>query len=345
MMAIGGAAGAVLGGSGGLLGGFAQKREAGKVRKEVRAGVGVGQAETARQVGTIMSSPEFLAASKMLRGLYGITSDPRSDLFNTLQGVFGPDAMYGRNERGYGRNASLVQNANGSIAPESMSVWNESYLRERFGQRAASAEAALPGVQGRRDYLDRLAKTFGTTSARISGTPLTYIAPGESDFAAADADVARQEAAIGTYNDAADVFGGGAPMDTLTQDFVKGIRAAQSARGLYTSQVGAAQEASGLAAFRAQLQLNMLPQLLELAQAPVAMGQQYGEANLARNVFSRTGGRATYGQQVSGAYGGSPLGSAIMSGTSGLFSGASLGLSFSDLINRVDNKEAGKTTK
>jgi len=114
--------------------------------------------------------------------------------------------------------------------------------------------------------------------------------------------------------------------DPLTQNFAKSLRQAQASRGLFQSQVGSAAEASGLAAFRTQLQMQMLPQLFELASAPVTYAQRFEPHNLQKGVFRSTGGAVAYGQPTPLAVGGSPWTSALGGLLSGGLQGAGLGI-------------------
>jgi hypothetical protein len=88
----------------------------------------------------------------------------------------------------------------------------------------------------------------------------------------------------------------GAPLDALSLDFVKSLRAAQSARGLEPSMAAGAAEAAGLSSFRAQMQAQLLPQLMQLAEGPASLRAKYEAGHLGRNVFRMTGGAAMYGQ-------------------------------------------------
>jgi hypothetical protein len=88
----------------------------------------------------------------------------------------------------------------------------------------------------------------------------------------------------------------GNPLDALSTDFVKSLRAAQAARGLDYSQAAGAAEAAGLAGFRAQMQAQLVPQLMALAEGPASYRQKYESGYLNRNVFQQTQGAAVYGQ-------------------------------------------------
>lgn len=88
----------------------------------------------------------------------------------------------------------------------------------------------------------------------------------------------------------------GNPLDILGLDFVKSLRQAQSVRGLEPSAAAGAAEAAGLAGFRAQMRMQLVPQLMALAEGPAALRQKYEGGYLNRNVYQMTGGAAAYGQ-------------------------------------------------
>lgn len=102
--------------------------------------------------------------------------------------------------------------------------------------------------------------------------------------------------------------------DILQAEFGRGIRQAQAARGLFFGEAGATQEASGLAAFRANLAAQFFPQLLNIAQLPVQIRQQSYAANLAA-------------QQAGFAGAGDILSSALLAGTAGFGGGFAAGVS------------------
>lgn len=108
-------------------------------------------------------------------------------------------------------------------------------------------------------------------------------------------------------------------LDQLTQDFTKGLRAAQASRGLFESQAGAGAEASGLSAYRANMAASLLPQLLYIGEAPV-----------------RLRAMAKSGMIPSGP----GLGSAFLSGfTQGGLSGAQLGIDMNQYNSQIYGQE------
>lgn len=114
-------------------------------------------------------------------------------------------------------------------------------------------------------------------------------------------------------------------MDPLSADFVKNLRVAQAQRGLESSAAGGAAEASGLASFRAQLQMQLLPQLMSLAENPLSLRNRYEGGNLQRDVFATTRGAVAYGQANPGLMSeGSVVGGALQGVASGLALGGSL---------------------
>lgn len=115
---------------------------------------------------------------------------------------------------------------------------------------------------------------------------------------------------------------GGAP-DVLSQEFARGLRQAQSSRGLFTSEVGAGAEASGLAAFRARLQTELLPQLLGLGMLPSELESRFGQANILT-------------QQGALAGTGSPFLGALKGFTTGFGGGAALGIEYGGLQQNND---------
>lgn len=124
-----------------------------------------------------------------------------------------------------------------------------------------------------------------------------------------------------------------APIDVLSADFQKGLRQAQAVRGLTYSEASASAEASGLAAFRAQMQMKMLPQLFGLAEAPAALRAKYEPGQLQKEVFRATGGAVAYGQAQPGLAQESDVLGAGMSGfAQGFGGGASMGLGLERLM-------------
>lgn len=121
-------------------------------------------------------------------------------------------------------------------------------------------------------------------------------------------------------------FTQGGTMTPLETDFLKNLRAAQAARGIEMSAAAGAGEAAGLAAFRTQIQMQMVPQLMALAEAPAAMRAKYEGSYLGRNTFYATGGAVAYGQAQPGlAHEGSWLTGAMSGAAAGAAQGASIG--------------------
>lgn len=127
-------------------------------------------------------------------------------------------------------------------------------------------------------------------------------------------------------------FTQGGTLTPLETDFLKNLRAAQAARGIEMSAAAGAGEAAGLAAFRTQIQMQMVPQLMALAEAPAAMRAKYEGSYLSRNVFYNTGGAVAYGQAQPGlAHEGSVLVGAMKGGAAGFAQGLSIGNLFGGL--------------
>lgn len=121
-------------------------------------------------------------------------------------------------------------------------------------------------------------------------------------------------------------FTSGGSLTPLETNFLKNLQAAQASRGIHMSAAAGAGEAAGLAAFRTQIQMQMVPQLLALAEAPAAMRAKYEGSSLARNVFQVTGGAAAYGQaQPELGFAGSALSGAFKGLASGAAMGANIG--------------------
>jgi len=109
----------------------------------------------------------------------------------------------------------------------------------------------------------------------------------------------------------------------LAQDFAKSVRAAQSVRGTFSGNIGAAQEAFGHSAAAQRLRSQLLPSALQFAEAPERLRQSIvsTEAPLfaaaatgsplfgAGNLQSAAGNAISGG--ISGAAGGFQIGSAF----------------------------------
>jgi hypothetical protein len=345
--AIGAGVGAIGGAVGGYLSGAQQERDARRLRKAIRTGVMSGQMETARQVGTTMSTPEYLAATQFARGMYGIQGDPRADLYSTLQGIFGPGPT-----AGVGFNWEKIQNR-GVLSTQDFTT---NFLQGRFGLGEPGAAGAFgvgrpqtlgatSGLVDQRmgqlqDRIDRILwqgkysrqgePTRDLEKWRLSTNEQALLGNYQKEY---NAGLQAQS----TYDQAANLFEGrpGGPADVLSQDFAKQIQTAQAARGLYSSQAGAAAEASGLAAHRTQLQMQMLPMLLQLAENPLRMSQTYGTANLQTGVFANTGGQAVYGQVNPATFGGAgAMAGALSGGIAGFTGGLQAGMGLGGMIQQ-----------
>jgi len=360
--AIGAVVGSGVGAIGGALQGIGQQSAAKNLRKRIREGVDVGMADTARQVGTVMSSPEYLAATKMLRGLYGMDTSINSiktDLYDTLTGMYGYNNTFGYGTKNYGKGSDIKMNGN-ALPANSHAAWNEQYLNQRFGidnpmetiQGRMMAQAMEIGARGTMQMGEGdIGQGLATRAAelrnygqhhRILGADVgmrAHMQPG-SAMAAPDAGIqAGANAAADFYDQASGMFapaGSGSQLDTLTADFQKGLAAAQMSRGLYNSRAGAGAEAGALAAFRANKQLEMVPQLLGLAEMPLSMINKYAANNYQSNVFQRTGGKAVYGQETAGAYGGSIAGSI----GAGMIQGAGQGAAIGSMYDTASQNES-----
>jgi hypothetical protein len=132
-----------------------------------------------------------------------------------------------------------------------------------------------------------------------------------------------------SFNEAASKIGstpGGMPMDVLSAEFQKQINQSLSSRGLNASAIGGAAEASGLAGLRANMQMQMLPALFNIAEAPAALRAKYEHSHLTRGVFYTTGGVAAYGQGMGSALmQGSTAGAALSGAVAGFAAGSGAG--------------------
>lgn len=118
----------------------------------------------------------------------------------------------------------------------------------------------------------------------------------------------------------------GSPLDILGQDFVKSLRVAQSVRGMEPSAAAGAAEAAGLAGFRAQMRMQLVPQLMALAEGPAALRAKYEGGYLNRNVYRMTAGAAAYGQaQPELAFTPNALAESMKGFTSGWAAGSGIG--------------------
>jgi hypothetical protein len=131
---------------------------------------------------------------------------------------------------------------------------------------------------------------------------------------------------MGAYGAAAAETGqGGNPLDVLTGTFLKGIQSAQASRGIFSSQAAASAEASGLAAYKTNLQMNLLPTLMGLGEAPQLLKAKYEDANMQREIYSKSGGQAVYGGINPAAFGGSIAASTLQGTLGGLLGGMGAG--------------------
>lgn len=112
----------------------------------------------------------------------------------------------------------------------------------------------------------------------------------------------------------------------LAQDFGKSIRAAQSVRGTFSGNIGAAQEAIGTSGFQQRLRSQLLPQALAFAEAPERLRQQILGFEAPLRVAAATGARLP-GLGPTGSLG-SSVGSAFTGGISGALGGFQIGSEF-----------------
>jgi hypothetical protein len=324
---VGGTIGAGVGAIGGLISGFAQRAAANDLRKQIRGGILGGQADTARQVAGIVGSREYLTGSNFIRGIFGIQGDARSDLARQLEGIYGPD-MFGTGVKQYDQNTA---------------AFNKAFYGESFGaqaltdRRLSDAQAALEAVQ--REGLNGATSNQVNSIFGIGGKELKGWGQ-EGTMQALQQRIAtltQQSQQMGARADEIKRAGIGplqgpggaenAPMDVLSQEFSSRIQQAQMSRGLYSSQAGAAAEASGMAAFKANMQMQLLPQLMKLASAPQDYANSLELQNLGKRVQFASGGQAVYGQANAGAADVNPWAMAAQGAAAGFSGGAGVGLS------------------
>ena len=184
--------------------------------------------------------------------------------------------------------AALGAIVGGSLGALSGLTGARAQTKFRRRQRKAIASA--------RDFADE-------TVARITGGEL---------FSSAN------EFLTSTFKDSA-----GSP---LAQDFAKSIRAAQSVRGTFSGNLGAAQEAVGTSGFAQKLRQSLLPQAQNFAFAPEQLRQSILAQEAPLRVAAATGGSiagvgpqgsigsqfgGAFNQAISGGLGGFQIGSAI----------------------------------
>jgi len=251
--------GGVIGGIGGAIGGAVtaaqQRKDQARTQRDVRAGVQVGTAETARSIGNIMTSKEYLTGANFIRSMFGIQGSAADDVMRQVNGEFNP------------------RDINAATGPGSISGTTR------------TAYKSLGGIDAGVLMSENLRAVAGQVPT----------------------------------------FGG---LDPLSQDFVKNLRVAQAARGLEGQAAGAG-EAAGLASFRVQLQSQMLPQLMALAENPASLRAKYETGNLQRDVYRAGAGAVAYGQANPNLlFSPSVLGEAMKGGASGFALGSSIGGGF-----------------
>lgn len=202
--------------------------------------------------------------------------------------------------------------------PEWLTARN--FIRSFYGISAAKNEAA--------DVLQRVKTEFG--GGEVGKKGLEGLQVGESQINAALGQAGRFAS----------------PIDVLSEDFTKGLRQAQALRGLTYSEASAAGEASGMAAFRSKMQMQMLPYLFQVAEAPAALRAKYEGGHLAREVFYKTGGAVAFGQpNIALGLPPSTAGAALAGAAQGAAGGASMGLGLERILQSQQSQPAGATVK
>lgn len=115
----------------------------------------------------------------------------------------------------------------------------------------------------------------------------------------------------------------------IEDQFRKNFTQAQVSRGIYSSNVAAAAEASGMAAWKFQQQKELAPLMMDLAERPTALYHKYLEPLSKFHIMHATGGAGEYqqNQQLTQAVLGAPsaLGGGLAGGVGGFMQGAALG--------------------
>lgn len=133
-----------------------------------------------------------------------------------------------------------------------------------------------------------------------------------------------------------DVFKDDINDTALGQDFIKGVRQAQASRGLLGGGAAINQEASGLAAFSAQLKGSLLPEARAFSRFEEDLFQDIFAFEAPLQVAYTTGGALAGvtppGFQPSG------LAEGLRQGTAGALGGAQIGMSFENLERERNNR-------
>jgi hypothetical protein len=346
-----------LGGAAGIAGAFGNSTAAGDLRKRVREGVGIGQAEAVRQAGTVLSDPGYVGAQNWIRGMFGIGGSAAQDNYQALLGQYGPEGSFGFGIKGYGSsNKPIIEN--GRLQGGSDAAWNQAYLKNQFAQagvntgggggaagdwtssfegmtgpaaalqgRMDELNQALSGMQSAQALGERAAGDVIVNSAKLLGvgshqakwyrktgidTIVTQLQDKLKGYEGQMQQYQPQPATpaappmqqglspIQEAGPSANAQGGMA-LDALGQQFGAQIRQAQSVRGMFNGDAAAMAEGSGLAAFRANLQMQLLPQLMQQAQGASTLTNQFLSNNLNASVFQQTGGKMAFNQANSGA--------------------------------------------
>lgn len=343
-----GGIGAGIGGLGGALGSYFSSRgadrQAKRLRKSIRTGTFMGEQDIARQVGTAISTPEYLAATKFIRGFFGMGGDPRADLYSTLVGTFGPGAT-----QAAGTEFDRLKNQ----AAIEQGLFGANYLAGRFGVGEKTIDpyisrlSQLGSLGEKQSFLEQLGSRADSKQYQFLkqlAAEGKKLSPESQAILGAGQRAEEYQSQANLYGALGNAFGEGTAspeMDALSQQFVKQIQQAQMSRGLFTGQAGAAAEAGGLAAYKTGIQMQMLPLLLQLAESPLRMANQYGPAAFTQNVFGNTGGMAAYGQANPAAFGTgqSPWASAFGGAMSGLVGGAQAGFGLANAVQQYGLNE------
>lgn len=358
---VGGLAGGLTGTLSGAIGGAAANKQAARDRRRVRKGIREGEARTEREVYDVLNSPEYLAARQFALGTFGIDIGAQGAGGTTFGGqtyttaptgeaLIGPrrqaaNSLARQLARAY--NAQERLQAGGTLAgvpydqfeagQDSPIAGGEQGLQLRDQRILAGVDPLLARAGQLSPEEQRLVnKQFARRAGVTLEQGLHRLGPGATEYdlngdavpatggpvsfdpgSTTNVQTAGAAAAPGVVPG----FGVDSP---LARDFVRGIQQAQTSRGLYSSQAGAAAEASGLAAFNFQQQKELLPFLMGLSTFGSDYARGARQSNISEAVQRVTGGVAMYG--AANPFGNQPvIAAAAAGGLAGAGGGAAVG--------------------
>lgn len=305
-----GLVGGLLGGGANFLGSFQQNRQAADLRYKIRGGIGGGQADTLRQISAMLASENYGAGANYIRSFFGL-GDYKKDMGKTLMGIYGP--QFGQGAKGYdpamaqfnmamfGSEFGDWQGANQLNTLKDLKSRLQNAMDVGTGAGDMAMVRSLQGMYGRKmdaaGYMAQLDKAIGAKEARskeMENRGQAYgAAEGKNQFAG---DQGPRDYGLGAGN-------------PLAEQYVKNLEKSQRARGLYSGQAAASAEASGLAAFNTQMQMQMLPALMGMSTQPLEMALGAEQQNMNTAILRSTGGKAGFGPS-SATFGTNPFSAA-----------------------------------